>query len=135
MTCLFPPQQGRVDMTGTFIIARQALLAGTAIALAATPPRTDTFVALYAEVAALSTVQNGTINGRAAIESFWVRDFGGKKPASTLTLTDVYLAGDLAHLEGDYKVTDSGRITDGRYIQLWMRDADGWRIHREMWWR
>ena len=92
-------------------------------------------VALYSEDAALSTVQNGTINGRAAIESFWVRDFGGRKPSSTLTLTDVYVAGDMAHLEGDYKVTDSGGLTEGRYIQLWMRDADGWRIHREMWWR
>jgi hypothetical protein len=32
-------------------------------------------------------------------------------------------------------VTDSGKITNGRFIQLWMRDRDGWRIHREMWWR
>lgn len=91
--------------------------------------------ALYAEEAALSTVQEGTTTGKAAIESFWVRDFGGAKPSSTLTLTDVYLVGDLAHLEGDYKVSDSGRVTEGRYIQLWMREGDGWRIHREMWWR
>jgi ketosteroid isomerase-like protein len=92
-------------------------------------------VALYANEAALSTVQDGTVEGRDAIEAFWVRDFGAAKPSSMLTLTDVYLAGEMAHLEGDYKVTDSGRITEGRYIQLWMRDANGWRIHREMWWR
>ena len=70
-----------------------------------------------------------------AIEAFWVGDFGGTKPSSTLTVTDVYIVGELAHLEGDYKVADSGKITNGRYIQLWMRDANGWRIHREMWWR
>jgi len=92
-------------------------------------------IALYAADAALSTVQDGTISGRPAIESFWVRDFGGTKPSSTLTLTDVYLVGEMAHLEGDYKVADSGRITEGRYIQLWMRDANGWRVHREMWCR
>lgn len=92
-------------------------------------------VDLYAEDAALSTVQNGTISGRPAIESFWMRDFGPAKPASTLTVTDAYIVGEMAHLEGDYKVTDSGRITDGRYIQLWMRDGNDWRIHREMWWR
>jgi ketosteroid isomerase-like protein len=40
-------------------------------------------VGLYAEDAALSTVQDGTINGRPAIESFWTRDFGAAKPAST----------------------------------------------------
>ena len=96
---------------------------------------TKALVALYAEDAALATVQNGTISGRPAIESFWLRDFGGTKPSSMLTLTDVYLVGDMAHLEGDYKVTDSGGITEGRYIQLWMRDTNGWRIHREMWWR
>jgi len=92
-------------------------------------------LALYADDAALSTVQEGTINGKPAIETFWVGDFGATKPSSTLTLTDVYVVGELAHLEGDYKVADSGKITQGRYIQLWMRDASGWRIHREMWWR
>ena len=92
-------------------------------------------IALYAEDAALSTVQDGTISGRHSIEFYWTRDFGGAKPSSTLTLTDVYLVGEMAHLEGDYKVVDSGKITEGRYIQLWMRDASGWRIHREMWWR
>jgi ketosteroid isomerase-like protein len=92
-------------------------------------------LALYADDAALSTVQDGTTNGKPAIEAFWVGDFGATKPSSTLTLTDAYVVGELAHLEGDYKVADSGKITQGRYIQLWMRDADGWRIHREMWWR
>jgi ketosteroid isomerase-like protein len=94
-----------------------------------------TLGALYADDAAVSTVQEGTISGRSAIEAFWKGDFGATKPSSMLTLTDVYLAGELAHLEGDYKVSDSGKITEGRYIQLWMRDANGWRIHREMWWR
>jgi uncharacterized protein (TIGR02246 family) len=91
-------------------------------------------LALYADDAAVSTVQEGTVNGKTAIEAFWMADFSGK-PSSTLTLTDVYMAGELAHLEGEYKVTDSGKITSGRYIQLWMRDPTGWHIHREMWWR
>jgi hypothetical protein len=41
----------------------------------------------------------------------------------------------LAHLEGEYKVTDNGKVTEGRYTQLWMREGNGWRIHRELWWR
>ena len=89
---------------------------------------------LYADDAALSTVQEGTIEGKTAIEGFWMVDLAGK-PSSTLTVTDAYVAGELAHLEGDYKVTDSGKITNGRFIQLWMRDPGGWHIHREMWWR
>ena len=91
-------------------------------------------LALYADDAAVSTVQEGTVNGKTAIEVFWTMDLAGK-PSSNLTLTDVYMAGELAHLEGEYKVTESGKITSGRYIQLWMRDPTGWRIHREMWWR
>lgn len=91
-------------------------------------------LALYAEDAALSTVQEGTVNGKTAIEAFWTGDLAGK-PSSALTVTDAYIAGELAHLEGNYNVTDSGSITNGRFIQLWMRDMDAWRIHREMWWR
>lgn len=92
-------------------------------------------VALYDEDAALSTAAEGTFSGRPAIEAFWADDFGGGKPVSTLTVNDVYAAGDLTHLEGDYTVLDEGKTTKGRYIQLWMRDGSSWRIHREMWWR
>lgn len=91
--------------------------------------------ALYDDDAVLASVQDGTFTGRGVIEAFWTGDLAGK-PASTLTLTDVYVAGDLAHLEGEYKVEEKGRKpTEGRYTQLWMRDGNAWRIHRELWWR
>ena len=89
--------------------------------------------ALYAQDAVLSTVQEGSFSGPMAIELFWVRDFGGAKPSSTLTLTDVYVSGELAHLEGEYKVSDRGTETEGRYVQLWMQEGNAWRFHREMW--
>ena len=91
--------------------------------------------ALYDEEAVLSTAADGTFSGRPDIEAFWARDVGGAKPVSTLTVNDVYAAGDLTHLEGDFSVLEDGKTTTGRYIQLWMRDGSGWRIHREMWWR
>jgi uncharacterized protein (TIGR02246 family) len=94
-----------------------------------------TLAALYADDAVTSTVQEGHFTGRAAIEQFWAADFGDAKPASTLTVTDAYLSGDLAHLEGDYKVADRSVVTEGRYVQLWMRDGNAWRVHREMWLR
>ena len=91
--------------------------------------------ALYADEAELSVPPAGTFAGPVAIQAFWQRDFGKAKPSSTLTLTDVYLAGELAHLEGEYKVADAGTVTEGRYSQLWLRDGNGWRIQRELWWR
>jgi ketosteroid isomerase-like protein len=90
---------------------------------------------LYSTEAMLSSVQDGTVAGRDSIQSFWTGDLAGK-PTSTLTLSDAYVAGDLAHLEGEYKVEEKGRpVTMGRYTQLWMREGGDWRIHRELWWR
>ena len=91
--------------------------------------------ALYDKDAVLSTKPSGSVEGKDAIEFFWKMDFGGNKPTTKLALTDVYLAGDLAHLEGEYEVADKGKITKGHYVQLWMQDGDEWRIHREVWWQ
>jgi uncharacterized protein (TIGR02246 family) len=91
--------------------------------------------ALYAEDAELAIGPTGSVRGRDAIGSFWKDDFGSTKPSTALNLTDVYVAGDLAHLEGEYEVTDKGKVSNGRFVQLWMRDGNAWRIHREMWWR
>jgi ketosteroid isomerase-like protein len=90
---------------------------------------------LYHEDAELAIEPTGSVQGRDAIGSFWKDDFGSTKPSTALTLTDVYMAGDLAHLEGEYEVTEKGKVTKGRFVQLWMRGGNAWRIHREMWWR
>lgn len=102
----------------------KAYNAGDAVAL----------VALYADDAELAIEPTGSVRGKDAIGSFWKDDFG-TRPSTALNLTDVYVAGDLAHLEGDYEVTEKGKVTNGRFVQLWMRDSNAWRIHREMWWR
>lgn len=92
-------------------------------------------MALYAEGAELAVEPTGSIQGREAIGSFWKDDFGTSKPSTALNLTDVYVAGDLAHLEGEYEVTEKGQVTKGRFVQLWTRDGNAWRIQREMWLR
>jgi ketosteroid isomerase-like protein len=94
-----------------------------------------TLMALYADDAELAVDTTGSIVGRDAIGSFWKDDFGTSKPSTALNLTDVYVAGDLAHLGGEYEVTEQGKVTKGRFVQLWMRDGNAWRIHREMWLR
>jgi uncharacterized protein (TIGR02246 family) len=91
--------------------------------------------ALYNNDAVLSTRPSGSIEGKEAIEFFWKDDFGTGKPTTKLALTDVYLAGDMAHLEGEYEVKDKNNVTKGHYVQLWMQDGEAWRIHREVWWQ
>jgi len=92
-------------------------------------------MALYDKDAELSTRPNSNVVGKDAIGSFWKQDFGDGKPTTTLTLTDAYMSDDLAHLEGEYDVSDKGQVTKGHYVQLWMQDGDAWRIHREIWWQ
>ena len=91
--------------------------------------------ALYNEDAVLSTRPTGSLVGRDVIAAFWKQDFGGGRPSTKLALSDAYMAGDLAHLEGEYEVADKGTVTKGHYVQLWMQDGNAWRIHREMWWQ
>ena len=91
--------------------------------------------ALYDKDAELSTDPAGEVVGRDNIGVFWKDDFGGGKPETKLEMTDAYMAGDLAHLEGTYEVTDKGKVTKGHYVQLWMQDGDAWRIRREIWWK
>jgi ketosteroid isomerase-like protein len=91
--------------------------------------------ALYDKDAVLSTRPMGSFEGKDAIEVFWKEDFGTGKPTTKLKLTDAYLAGEMAHLEGEYQVADRGKVTTGHYVQLWMQDGDDWRIHREVWWQ
>jgi ketosteroid isomerase-like protein len=88
---------------------------------------------LYDDDAVLAPRPGGNVVGRKAIVSFWSEDFGKNKPSTKLTLTDAYMAGELAHLEGEYEVDDKGELTVGHYVQLWMHDGSAWRIHREMW--
>ena len=90
---------------------------------------------LYDNDAVLSTRPGAGAAGKEGIGAFWTADFGDGKPATKLTLTDVYMAGELAHLEGEYEVTDKGVVTKGHYVQLWMQDGNEWRIHRELWWQ
>jgi uncharacterized protein (TIGR02246 family) len=96
---------------------------------------TAALMALYDENAELATQLEGRLQGQAAIEVFWKGDVGTGKAKTTLTLSDTYMAGDLAHFEGEYEVSDQGKTTKGRYTQLWMREGSDWRIHREMWLR
>lgn len=89
--------------------------------------------ALYDADAMLVTRPGRNVVGKKAIATFWAEDFGSARPSTKLTLTGVYMAGELAHLEGEYEVEEKGELTVGQYVQLWMHDGNAWRVHREMW--
>jgi uncharacterized protein (TIGR02246 family) len=91
--------------------------------------------ALYAADARLTMPGEATFEGHDDIDAFWMDDMSAGESKTALDLRDAYVEGGLAHLEGTYTVTGSGGapLATGEYLQLWVRDGDDWRIHREMW--
>lgn len=46
----------------------------------------------------------------------------------------VEVEGDLAFAEGVYRVRGpEGTALDGKFLEVWRRTPEGWRIHRVMW--
>ena len=49
-------------------------------------------------------------------------------------LEDIEVEGTLAHATGTYRVrAPDGQVVTGKFLEVWKRVADGWRIHRVMW--
>jgi ketosteroid isomerase-like protein len=117
--------------------------AGNDLAVMLTSSWTDAYnsgdaarlAALYDENARLTMPGEATVTGRGEIETFWTDDIGSSDSATELDLRDAYVEGGLAHLEGAYRVTgkDGAVLATGEYLQLWVREENEWRIHREMW--
>ncbi len=49
-------------------------------------------------------------------------------------ISEVEVSRDLAHAMGTYVVrTPSGERLAGKFLEVWKRTGEGWRIHRVMW--
>lgn len=95
--------------------------------------------ALYTGDASLLPPNSGMVKGRKAIEQFW----GGA--ISGLGLKDVELKtievvgeGDTVAEVGEYvmRIEPKGQkpMEDrGKYTVVWMRTAEGWKLHRDIW--
>jgi len=72
------------------------------------------------------------VRGRAAIADA----LAGSVPLAEahFELEDIEVDGRLAYAAGTYRVRPSeGPVLTGKFLEVWKRTPDGWRIHRVMW--
>jgi ketosteroid isomerase-like protein len=88
---------------------------------------------LYTEDAAVIAPGAPVARGTAAIEAFWKGAMAGIASAK-LTTSSVESAGDLAMEEGEATLVDNaGKSNAARYIVVWKRVGDVWKLHRDIW--
>ena len=94
--------------------------------------------ALYTEDAIMLPERGTMVKGRQAIGEFWKTAMEGGVKSVTLTTLDVGADGDLAHEVGTVllMINVEGRspaTASAKYVVVWKREADGWKIHRDIW--
>jgi len=110
------------------INAREGFRRGDAAAVAA----------LYTEDAILLPPNSKMIRGRQKIEGFWTAAI--QMGVKDVVLTTVELSGsdDTVYEVGNctLKIHPPGKEPieyKGKYIVIWKRTADGWKLHRDIW--
>jgi len=103
----------------------EAFAAGDAMAVAL----------LYTEDARLLPPGGTAVEGRPAIAAFWRAVIEGGVAQISLTIDEVQGAGDWAYELSRWAMydADGGTVGEGKYIVIWRRTAEGWRLHRDIW--
>jgi uncharacterized protein (TIGR02246 family) len=90
--------------------------------------------AQYTEDAKVIAPGSEVASGRAAIAAHWQRAIDAGIKDVTLTTATVGSAGDLAYEDGVVRiVTSTGEVAVARYVVVWKRTPDGWKLHRDIW--
>ena len=94
--------------------------------------------ALYTEDAIMLPERGAMVKGRQAIGEFWKTAMDGGVKSVTVTTLDVGANGDLAHEVGTVllMINVEGRppaTASAKYVVVWKREADGWKMHRDIW--
>jgi uncharacterized protein (TIGR02246 family) len=75
------------------------------------------------------------VSGRAAIQDMWKGLLAMPVGRIQLTTVEVDGNGETAFETGRYTLLGSNGSTmdEGKYIVIWKRDPDGWKLYRDMW--
>lgn len=92
----------------------------------------DALAALYSEDAQLLPPGATEVSGRDAIRAYFVNDIEKQWAPITLKSTANGVGGDWAWRSGTWSVETTPMVT-GKYIEVWHRTADGWRLHKDIW--
>jgi uncharacterized protein (TIGR02246 family) len=91
---------------------------------------------MYSSDAQVLPPNSEIVSGTEAIQSLWkgAVDMGAK--AITLKATETEQHGPaIAHEVGTYTMTgaDGKEIDRGKYVVIWKREGNAWKIHRDIW--
>jgi uncharacterized protein (TIGR02246 family) len=91
--------------------------------------------ALYTEDAQLLPAQSDFVTGIAAIAAFWQGVFDSGVKGASLDTLEVERFGDTVNEIGKFELRDAdGKPLDhGKYLVIWKRDGDAWKLHRDIW--
>jgi uncharacterized protein (TIGR02246 family) len=92
--------------------------------------------ALYTEDGAVLPPNGAKVSGRAAVAEFWAGALAGGVAAAVLTTEEVaYGGGDTATEVGSAALSakDGSALDEAKYVVLWKREGDSWRLHRDIW--
>lgn len=91
--------------------------------------------ALYTEDGMLLPPQQGPVEGREPIRTFWAGAMESGPTAVILTTMEAERHGDTAYEVGNYVMTDENDKTmdTGKYIVIWKRVDGAWKLHRDIW--
>jgi uncharacterized protein (TIGR02246 family) len=91
--------------------------------------------ALYTDDAQALPPNSDVVEGRAAIQEMWKGVLASGVGGASLETTDVETEGSLAYETGRYQMrSKDGKVLDrGKYVVVWKRSGNDWRIHRDIW--
>lgn len=91
--------------------------------------------ALYTAQGQLLPAQSDFVSGTQAIGQFWQAVFNSGIKEASLTTVEVEAHGNTAHEVGKYELRGAdGTVLDhGKYIVVWKKEGDAWKLHRDIW--
>jgi uncharacterized protein (TIGR02246 family) len=75
------------------------------------------------------------VRGRDAIKKLWDDGIAMGVKSVKLKATEVEAHGNVAHEVGTYAVlsADGTELDRGKYIVIWKREGNTWKLHRDIW--
>jgi uncharacterized protein (TIGR02246 family) len=122
--------------TTELISAKQAILeTNRAFSEAFAGQDAAALAALYTENSEILPPNMDAMRGRKAIQAFWEKVMGMGVKHATLDSVEIEAADSMAWETGRYTLrgADAQVLDHGKYIVIWRREEDHWRLHRDIW--
>jgi uncharacterized protein (TIGR02246 family) len=129
IACAPPPAQTPQD------VSREIEAANAEFVTAWSKGDAAAVAALYTADGQLLPPNGDVVTGPEAIQTFWQGAMDAGIASATLTTIEAMAVDSLAYEVGNYALVgpDGTPIDEGKYIVIWHRTPDGWRLYRDIW--